>query len=118
MKICSASRRGITCAFVLAVVSVLGRVAGAAVLAPAAGAVSAQTLSLPDKPGSVRGLADPASENLFSGQISYSVPIALPTGRAGFGPSLALTYSGELGNGPTGVGWTLGTIAIRRTLRE
>jgi RHS repeat-associated protein len=92
--------------------------AGAEVRTPAPGAVSAETLTLPDKPASVKGLADPATLNAFSGQIAYSIPILLPSGPAGFGPSMALTYSGELGDGPVGVGWTLGTIAIRRTLRE
>src|SRR5207249_3281220 len=61
---------------------------------------------------------DLASVNMFAGQITYSIPIDLPRGRAGFGPGLALSYSGDLGNGPLGVGWTLGSIAIRRSLRE
>jgi RHS repeat-associated protein len=92
--------------------------AAATVLSPSPSAVSAGTLGLPDKPGSVKGLTDPATVKVFSAQISYSIPITLPQGRAAFGPALALTYSGELGNGPLGVGWTMGTIAIRRTMRE
>jgi RHS repeat-associated protein len=79
--------------------------------------VTAQTLILPDKPASINGLADPASVKVFSGQVDYKIPITLPAGRAGFGPSLALNYSGDLGNGPLGVGWTLGTFAIKRSLR-
>src|SRR3954454_6100953 len=88
------------------------------VLSPSPGAVTAQTLHLPDKPGSIKGLADPATISTFSGQVSYSIPIVLPAGRAGFGPSLTLAYSGDLGNGPVGVGWNLGAIGIRRALRE
>jgi hypothetical protein len=84
---------------------------------PSPGAVTAQTLVVPDKPASIKGLADPASVKVFSGQVAYSIPIVMPPGRAGFGPSLALNYSGDLGNGPLGVGWTLGTFAIKRTLR-
>jgi RHS repeat-associated protein len=84
---------------------------------PSPGAVTAQTLVLPDKPGSIKGLADPASVKVFSGQVAYSIPIVMPPGRAGFGPSLALSYSGELGDGPVGVGWSLGSFAIKRTLR-
>ena len=85
---------------------------------PAPGAASAGTLKLPDKPASVRGLSDAASVNVFSGQLAYQIPVELPAGPAGFGPSLALQYSGELGNGPLGIGWTLGDISVRRSLRH
>jgi RHS repeat-associated protein len=98
--------------------SLTATAARASILAPVPGAVTAQTVRLPDGPGSVHGLADPASIKVFSGQVGYSIPIALPAGRAGFGPSLALTYSGEFGNGPVGVGWTIGVMGIRRTLTE
>ena len=61
--------------------------------------VSASTLKLPDGPGSVKGLADPASVSVFTGQVGYAVPIGTPS-VGGLSPSLALTYSGALGNGP------------------
>lgn len=99
----------------LALVAV--RPASAMVDGPTEGAVTAQTLIVPDKPASIKGLADPASVKVFSGQVAYSIPIVMPPGGAGFGPSLALNYSGNLGNGSLGVGWTLGTFAIKRTLR-
>jgi RHS repeat-associated protein len=85
---------------------------------PSPGAVSSSTLSIPDKPASIKGLADDASISIFSAQVSYSVPIDVPSGRAGFGPGLALSYAGELGNGPAGIGWSIGRIAIQRSLRE
>jgi RHS repeat-associated protein len=85
---------------------------------PTPGAITAQTLHLPGAPGSVQGLADPATVKIFTGQVDYNIPINLPAGRGGFGPSLAINYSGERGNGPLGVGWSLGQIAIRRTLRQ
>jgi len=85
---------------------------------PHCGAVSSSTLTLPNKPASVAGLADDASVSVFSGQVSYSVPINLPGGRGGFAPSVSLTYSGELGNSFLGIGWTLGRIAIQRSTRE
>jgi YD repeat-containing protein len=85
---------------------------------PAPGAVSANTVKLPDGPASVHGLGDKVSTNLFTAQVGYSVPIDLPAGVAGFGPHLALTYSGDLGNGPLGIGWTLPTIEIRRSTRH
>jgi RHS repeat-associated protein len=88
-----------------------------AVGGPAPGAVSAQTVTAPSGPGSVRGLAADATVSAFSGQVEYRVPIELPTSAGGFAPTLALTYRGELGNGPLGVGWSLPLPAIRRSLR-
>jgi RHS repeat-associated protein len=85
---------------------------------PSPSAVSASTLKLPDKPASVRGLSDAASVDVFSGQVSYSVPLDLPAGPAGFGPNLSLVYAGELGNGSLGVGWSLGAISLSRSLRQ
>ena len=41
------------------------------------------------------------------GAATYSVPIAIPPGRAGMQPSVALTYSSRAGNGIAGVGWSL-----------
>ncbi len=85
---------------------------------PVPGAATATTVKLPDGPGSVAGLADDAEVQSFTGQLQYSVPIKLPAGPGGFGPALALSYSGELGNGIMGVGWSLGVPAIRRSLRH
>src|SRR3954464_3518986 len=76
---------------------------------PAPGAAAASTIKLPDGPGSVRGLADPAAVESFAGQVTYAIPIEVPAGRAGSAPSLALQYNGGLGNGSIGIGWTLGT---------
>jgi RHS repeat-associated protein len=87
----------------------------AAQVAPT-GAISATTVKLPDGPGSVAGLAKPAELDLFSAQVSYSVPIKVPGG--GVSPSVSLSYSGALGNGPAGIGWALAAPAIRRSLRE
>ncbi|MFH0902373.1 MAG: SpvB/TcaC N-terminal domain-containing protein, partial [Pseudomonadota bacterium] len=78
---------------------------------------SPTTLKLPDGPGSVQGLADGVSIGMFSGQVEYSVPIAVPA-TGGLAPSLALDYSGALGNGPVGVGWAMRVPAIRRSLRQ
>lgn len=100
--------------------ALLGLVSGVAQGAgePAPGAVTAQTLRLPDGPGSVRGLADSPSVNVFSAQVSYSIPLELPKGVAGFAPALALSYSGDLGNGELGIGWTLSMGSLRRSLRN
>lgn len=85
---------------------------------PGPSAATAGVLTLPDGPGSVAGLGTEAEANVFSGQVSYGVPFGLPPGPAGFGPELGLSYSGELGNGVVGVGWTLSTPLVRRTTRE
>lgn len=84
---------------------------------PAPGAVSAQTVKLPSGPGSIRGLAEDAKVDAFTGQVEYQVPVELPSGPGGFTPSLALGYAGELGNGPLGVGWSIAQVGIRRSLR-
>jgi RHS repeat-associated protein len=39
------------------------------------------------------------------GSATYSIPIALPPGRAGMQPSIALNYSSRSGNGIAGIGW-------------
>lgn len=85
---------------------------------PGPSAATASTVKLPDGPGSVAGLGDQAEANVFSGQVSYGVPFDLPAGPAGFGPSLGLGYSGDLGNGSVGLGWSFGAPAIRRSTRE
>jgi hypothetical protein len=53
----------------------------------------------------------------FTGSVSYTLPIALPPGRQGSEPSLALRYGGG-GNGWCGVGWSLGLGAIQRDTRK
>ena len=52
------------------------------------------------------------------GSASYSIPIALPPGRAGMQPSVSLSYSSRGGNGVVGMGWSLGIgSAISRCAR-
>ncbi len=79
-------------------------------LAPAA------QVKLPDRPGSVRGLGSSATIAAPSAQVEYSVPIDVPT-TAGVAPSVGLRYRGDLGNGPVGIGWSLSTSVIRRSVR-
>ncbi len=72
----------------------------------------------PSGPASVRGLTDAATVTVATGQVGYAIPLDLPLGPGGFGPRLALTYSGSLGNGPLGVGWSLDTPRIERSTRQ
>ncbi len=99
---------------VAVLVSALGAARPARALdGPAPGAATADSIKVPDGPASIRGLADPATAEMFTGQIGYQIPIELPAGPAGFKPRLALHYDGGLGNGPLGIGWTLDTAMIR-----
>ncbi|MEM7069434.1 MAG: RHS repeat-associated core domain-containing protein [Pseudomonadota bacterium] len=43
--------------------------------------------------------------DLFSGIVSASIPVALPPGRGGMTPSIALTYKSTNENGSLGIGW-------------
>lgn len=96
---------------------VVAAIIGVAAPARAQEVVTPATLKLPDGPGSVAGLADAATLDVFTAEVSYAVPIRVPQVRR-LSPALSLGYSGALGNGPVGVGWTLGVPAIRRSLRH
>ncbi len=62
----------------------------------------------------------------FSGAMTYAYPLALPEGRAGLTPSLALSYNSRAVDGITswtqgsevGLGWTLGTPMISRSFKR
>ena len=56
-----------------------------------------------------------AMPDLFTGTMSYSIPIEVPAGRKGMQPNLALTYHSNSGNGWVGVGWDLEIGAIERS---
>lgn len=82
------------------------------------GAPTAATVKLPSGPGSVRGLTDDPTVDSFSGQAAYGVPLELPGAARGFAPSVALAYSGDLGNGALGIGWSVGVASIRVSTRQ
>jgi|GEM_PF-1927559 len=52
--------------------------------------------------GAVEGQA-----GVSGGAATYTIPIALPPGRAGMQPSVGLSYSSRSGNNIAGVGWSL-----------
>ena len=71
-------------------------------------------ISLPKGGGAVSGLGETFSPDLFTGTGNFSVPIAVPAGRRGLQPDLALAYSTGNGNGPFGLGWALTLPGVAR----
>lgn len=72
--------------------------------------------SPPSGNGVVPGLGEAFTINLGTGQGVYSYKLALPAGRAGHGPRLALEYSHGTALGAFGLGWRLPLRAISRRL--
>jgi len=64
--------------------------------------------------------AVPGSFSVSStGEAVYSVPLVVPPGRAGMQPTLAITYDSEAGEGPLGLGFSIGGLsAITRCARN
>ncbi len=75
---------------------------------------SAPKLELPKGGGAIQGIGEKFQANPATGTASLSVPIALSPGRQGFTPALALSYDSGAGNGPFGLGWSLGVPRIQR----
>ncbi|WP_162914389.1 FG-GAP-like repeat-containing protein [Taklimakanibacter lacteus] len=46
-----------------------------------------------------------------SGSASYSIPIAVPAGTTGLQPKITLQYDSLAGNGPAGMGWSIGGLS-------
>ena len=58
-----------------------------------------------------------ALPDLFTGTMSYSIPIEVPAGRNGMQPNLALTYRSGNDSGWIGVGWELEVGSIERSTK-
>ncbi|HEV8325327.1 MAG TPA: SpvB/TcaC N-terminal domain-containing protein, partial [Myxococcota bacterium] len=80
--------------------------------AAAAGPLPA--VSLPKGGGAIRGMGEKFAVSPVTGTGALTLPIASSPGRAGFGPQLSLSYDSGAGNGPFGLGWSLGVPAITR----
>jgi RHS repeat-associated protein len=61
--------------------------------------------------------SDTPLPDLFTGTMSYRIPIAVPPGRKGVDPGIVLTYRSTNGNGWLGVGWELEMGSIERNTK-
>lgn len=76
--------------------------------------MKAPELSMPKGGGAIRGLGEKFAANPVTGSATFSIPLPVSPGRAGFAPQLSLRYDSAAGNGPFGFGWTLSLPAITR----
>ncbi|MFI7003306.1 SpvB/TcaC N-terminal domain-containing protein [Nocardia sp. NPDC050175] len=74
----------------------------------------APSIALPKGGGAIKGIGEKFAANPVTGTGSLTVPISVSPGRGGFGPQLSLGYDSGSGNGPFGLGWSLGLPAITR----
>jgi len=81
-------------------------------------AAEGAVISLPKGGGAISGAGEKFSADPFTGAATFTVPIALPPGRAGLSPHLSLGYGTTSGNGAFGLGWQLSIPGVaRRTSR-
>lgn len=78
------------------------------------GSGMAGVLSLPKGGGALSGLGESFTPDLHTGTGNLTVPIAVPRGRNGFQPELALVYSTGHGDDCFGLGWALNIPEISR----
>jgi RHS repeat-associated protein len=71
------------------------------------------SISVPRGPGSVQGLGESFEVDLNSGSVRETIPIQVPPGTHGAAPKLAISYNSGSGDGPLGVGWSLGVSSIQ-----
>jgi RHS repeat-associated protein len=82
---------------------------------PAAGAPPAPpSVSLPKGGGAIRDIGEKFAVSAATGTGSLTIPVATSAGRAGFGPSLSLSYDSGGGNGPFGLGWKISLPTVTR----
>ena len=69
---------------------------------------------LPKGGGAIRGIGEKFGADPVTGTGGMSFPLPTSASRSGFGPQLSLSYDSGSGNGPFGLGWTLGLPAVTR----
>jgi hypothetical protein len=68
----------------------------------------------PSGGGAIRAIDETFSVNPANGTAQLSIALPLSPSRGGFAPQIALAYNSGEGNGPLGLGWTLGIGGIER----
>ncbi|MBD8109096.1 SpvB/TcaC N-terminal domain-containing protein [Erwinia persicina] len=68
--------------------------------------------TLPSGGGAISGLKGDIAAAGPDGAATLNIPLPVSAGR-GYAPSLALSYHGRAGNGPSGIGWGINLPAIR-----
>ena len=71
-------------------------------------------ITLPKGGGAIRGMGEKFDMSPATGTGSFTVPIAVSSGRSGFGPALTLRYDTAAGNGSYGYGWGVALPSISR----
>ncbi len=69
-------------------------------------------LELPKSGGAIKGIGEKMTANPATGTANFTVPISVTAARGA--PQLSLSYSSAFGNGPFGIGWSLGIPRITR----
>ena len=77
---------------------------------------AAEILNLPSGGGSVSGSGTSFSVDLNTGTLAAGLDLHLPAGPNGIIPNVSLSYSSAAGDGPFGIGWSLGTLTIARKI--
>ena len=76
--------------------------------------ISLPSIEPPKGGGAVRSISERFQANAATGTGAMSVDLGVSPGRNGFGPALSLSYDSGSGNGPFGLGWSIGLPVIRR----
>src|SRR4051812_27698343 len=70
--------------------------------------------NLPRGGGAIRGIDEKISVDAYRGTAHLLVPLPLNPVRGGIGPELSMDYESGAGNGPFGIGWSVGAPSIFR----
>ncbi len=77
---------------------------------------ASEILNLPSGGGSVSGSGSSFSVDLNTGTLNAALDFSLPAGPNGIMPQISLQYSASSGDGPFGIGWSLGTLTMLRKI--
>jgi len=77
-------------------------------------AIDIPDIALPKGGGALKAIDERFEVNAANGTADLSFPLPISEGRGGFSPNLALAYNSGGGNGPFGLGWSLGQAHIQR----